>query len=169
MSKLRVAQDLIDFFYPVGSYYETSDISFNPNITWGGTWKEDSAGMVLVAYDAAQTEFNTVGKTLGSKYLQAHNHTLQNGATGTTGAHEHDLRYGSSTGNGLTISYGGSGYKVLNVESWAWRDCGWTTNLFTSVSGNHSHTVYGDISSTGSGNAQNIQPSVVAKRWHRIA
>lgn len=25
-------------YYPVGSYYETSDTSFDPNVTWGGTW-----------------------------------------------------------------------------------------------------------------------------------
>lgn len=28
---------LLDMFYPVGSYYETSDGSFNPNTSWGGT------------------------------------------------------------------------------------------------------------------------------------
>ena len=30
--------------YPVGSYYETSDASFNPNTTWGGTWQSVSTG-----------------------------------------------------------------------------------------------------------------------------
>ena len=28
----------IDLFYPIGSYYETSDNTFNPNTAWGGTW-----------------------------------------------------------------------------------------------------------------------------------
>ena len=28
--------DLLDFFYPVGSYYETSNTSFDPNEEWGG-------------------------------------------------------------------------------------------------------------------------------------
>lgn len=27
--------DLLDFFYPVGTYYETSDVNFNPNLNWG--------------------------------------------------------------------------------------------------------------------------------------
>lgn len=26
--------DLIDLFWPIGSYYETSDSSFNPNESW---------------------------------------------------------------------------------------------------------------------------------------
>lgn len=29
--------------YPVGSYYETSDTTFDPNIAWGGTWVEDTS------------------------------------------------------------------------------------------------------------------------------
>lgn len=168
MSKIKVAQDLIDFFYPVGSYYETSDINFNPNITWGGTWKEDSAGRVLVAYDSTQTEFNTVGKTLGSKYLQSHSHSFS-GSIGNAGAHSHDIRYGGPSGSGVNISYSGSGYNTLSIESWAWRQCDWVSNIFASTSGDHTHTISGSIGSSGSGNAQNIQPSVVAKRWHRIA
>lgn len=33
-------QSQLDFFYPVGSYYETSDSTFNPNARWGGTWEK---------------------------------------------------------------------------------------------------------------------------------
>ena len=47
-SKLA-ATGLLDLFYPVGSYYETSDTSFNPNNTWGGTWVLETAGMVHVS------------------------------------------------------------------------------------------------------------------------
>ena len=32
----------IDFYYPVGSYYETSNSSFDPNVTWGGTWVDET-------------------------------------------------------------------------------------------------------------------------------
>lgn len=28
----------MELFYPVGSYYETSDLTFDPNVEWGGTW-----------------------------------------------------------------------------------------------------------------------------------
>lgn len=33
---------LFDFIHPVGSYYETSDTSFDPNTTWGGTWSSET-------------------------------------------------------------------------------------------------------------------------------
>lgn len=29
-------------FYPVGSYYETSDSNFDPNAEWGGTWLSEN-------------------------------------------------------------------------------------------------------------------------------
>lgn len=72
---LNTMQDnLIDLIWPVGSYYETSDTSFNPNTAWGGTWVEDTKGLVTVAQDEDDLDFNTVGSTYGSKYLQEHNH-----------------------------------------------------------------------------------------------
>lgn len=36
-------QATVDFFHPVGSYYETSDTSFDPNVSWGGTWISEAA------------------------------------------------------------------------------------------------------------------------------
>ena len=53
---------LIDVFYPVGSYYETSDKNFNPNISWGGTWKKDNSGVFLVSEDSSLTLGNTGGE-----------------------------------------------------------------------------------------------------------
>lgn len=41
--------DLLDMFYPVGSYYETSNESFDPNVSWGGTWERDTSGTALVS------------------------------------------------------------------------------------------------------------------------
>lgn len=67
---------LLDVMYPVGSYYETSNASFNPNTEWGGTWVEDTKGRVTVALDSNDTDFNNTGKTGGSKELQKHAHSI---------------------------------------------------------------------------------------------
>lgn len=66
---------LLNMFYPVGSYYETSDTTFDPNVSWGGTWVEDSAGRVTVSQDTNDTSFDVVGETGGSKELQSHYHS----------------------------------------------------------------------------------------------
>lgn len=59
-------------FYPVGSYYETSDSSFDPNVSWGGTWLLETAGQVHVS---AGTGY-TIGDTGGNKdaIIPYHNH-----------------------------------------------------------------------------------------------
>lgn len=41
------ASMMLDFFYPVGSYYETSNVNFNPNTDWGGTWDKLDDGLFL--------------------------------------------------------------------------------------------------------------------------
>lgn len=82
---LGVNGKLLDFIYPVGSYYETSDTSFNPNTVWGGTWLEDTKGRVTVALDSEDTDFDTLGETGGSKDLQEHSHTYNISTSGAGG------------------------------------------------------------------------------------
>ena len=126
------ASTMLDVFYPVGSYYETSDTSFDPNISWGGTWAEDSWGRVTVAYQSDQPAFDTVGEIGGSMELQKHSHT-------------YDIK--TDSGSGDVGSY-------LLVA-------------------NQTGTVYsgatGAIQEAGTGEAGNLQPYIVVKRWHRTA
>ena len=61
------AETIINLVYPVGSYYETSDANFDPNTAWGGTWVEDSAGLITVAQNIDDEDFKTIGETVGSK------------------------------------------------------------------------------------------------------
>ena len=42
-------KSILDVFYPVGSFYKTADITFDPNVSWGGVWVEDT-DYVLIAY-----------------------------------------------------------------------------------------------------------------------
>lgn len=37
-----IPSSLLNLFYPVGTYYETSDSTFNPNVSMGGTWISES-------------------------------------------------------------------------------------------------------------------------------
>lgn len=69
-SKIKMNVDLV---YPVGSIYLSVN-STNPSQLFGGTWEQWGKGRVPVGVDTTQTEFNTVEKTGGSKYLQEHRH-----------------------------------------------------------------------------------------------
>ena len=45
----NISEQVLDMFYPVGSYYHTSDPDFNPNSAWGGTWAKLGEGQVLLS------------------------------------------------------------------------------------------------------------------------
>ena len=70
VKKSSLAKSLLDFFYPVGTIYETTsgnlDTVDKMNTHFGGTWEVYGAGRVLVA-KSTDTEFNTLGKTGGGK------------------------------------------------------------------------------------------------------
>lgn len=65
---------ILSTIYPVGSIYMSVN-SANPSTLFGGTWVAWGTGRVPVGVDTSQTEFNTVEKTGGSKFLQEHKHT----------------------------------------------------------------------------------------------
>ena len=111
---------LLDFIYPVGSYYETSDTSFNPNTAWGGTWLEDTKGRVTVALDSDDTDFDTISETGGSKYLQEHEHVT------TTGLYKYEYSYGI---NGQVYK---AQQKLQDLQVWS----GGVANITTGNSGN---------------------------------
>ncbi len=136
---LGVGQSIFDIFYPIGSYYETSDTNFNPNTahSWYGTWVEDTAGRVLVAVDSNQTEFTPVGKTAGNKYMQSHTHGFNSGTSNTY----ETIFITTVDGNQIGAYTGSYGYKGG----------------------------YASIGYSGGGDSENLQPYVVIKRWHRTA
>lgn len=131
-------------YYPVGSIYLSVN-NTNPSQWFGGKWEQIAKGRTLVGVDTSDTDFNTVKKTGGSKYLQKH---------------YHDIRYGGPTGSGVTISCTGAGLEVLNVNEWAWdknktgyKDSG--SNLCTNYE--------------GTGNSGNLQPYFTCYIWCRTA
>lgn len=65
----KLKTELWKTVYPVGSYYETSDTSFNPNNAWGGTWVLENDGTVLVSKSTTSGSlFNTsIGTKVGSE------------------------------------------------------------------------------------------------------
>lgn len=74
-----------DMIYPVGSYYETSDTSFNPNTAWGGTWSLEAEGLVHIGAGSNYIVGDTGGEkthTLTVDEMPSHNHLMGAFATG---------------------------------------------------------------------------------------
>lgn len=135
---------LLSVFYPVGSFYETTDTSFDPNKAWGGTWTEDTAGRVLVAKDSGT--FSTVGSTGGSE-TDTHRH-WQSGGSDTE--YMYDLTSTGVTAEGLSTRVR-SGVNKLTSDQ-----------LTASTGSMRQSSTYDAASST-------VQPYIVIKRWHRTA
>ena len=70
---------MLDFFYPVGSYYETSDSSFDPNVSMGGEWVLETEGQVHVSAETNYVVGQTGGEethTLTISEMPSHSHTF---------------------------------------------------------------------------------------------
>lgn len=140
---------IIDVIYPVGSYYETSDTTFDPNQSWGGTWSKDSTGEVLISQDSGT--FNTVGATGGS---ETHNH-------------QYGMKYGEWWGNLCTNP------KLINGNTSTWLGGSqvsaenWNSSNAQSGGSTKSMTTYSIVANTTDGST--LPPYKVVVRWHRTA
>lgn len=147
----------VDFRYPVGSYYETSDSTFDPNTAWGGVWILDSKGKVTVGYDPDQTEFNALGKTGGEK-THKHKYGIQLGGYYGDTIFEIDTHAGVlEDGNGAVSPFGNSiGSYTVKVNS---------SNTYGARDESAAH--YQSIANTET--KSSLQPYIVVNRWHRTA
>ena len=135
---------ILDMFYPVGSYYETSDSTFNPNITWGGTWVLETEGQVHVSaglnYEVGgaltnETDGGEATVTLTIDEMPSHNHP--NASNNTD--------YNSwQSGGADTLCYTAHTSQGRKLSEW--------------------------IAYQGGGQAhENMPPYIVVNRWHRTA
>lgn len=163
---------LIDIFYPVGSYYETSDTSFDPNVSWGGTWSLETEGLVHIGAGSNYIVGATGGEvahtlTKAESGLPSHGHGFTRPTVKTgEGGHTHTVTVHYRNAVPTTGS---------SAQPWAAGTLTSTgTATIASNTGTHSHTLQGGSVSDNSGaNASsahnNMQPYVVVNRWHRTA
>lgn len=159
---------LIDMFYPVGSYYETSDTTFNPNTAWGGTWILETEGIVHVSagsnYTISHASDNdgagakdggeaTVTLTSAQSAMPSHHHGM-NGHTHSLNSHVHSLNnhvhglnnHAHSVGRALGVNTGSwSGDSASAISGSGHKygyvaDSGTTIQTVTATGGNSGNT-----------------------------
>lgn len=59
--------------FEIGDLFFTTN-NTNPSNRFGGTWELYAKGKTIVGIDPDDTDFNSINKTGGSKYIQAHSH-----------------------------------------------------------------------------------------------
>lgn len=119
---------VLDLFYPVGSHFKTTNTSFNPNTTWGGTWVEDT-DLDIVAY--AKTNGTTIvaGKNISGVSKSSDNiykWTLSKALANTDGIIQ------------ATCEVSGAPNEIVGAY--------WTgTSSFNTDCGDHTGTMRGDV------------------------
>lgn len=165
---------MFDATYPVGSYYETSDTSFNPNNEFVGEWELEAEGLVHVSSGTNYVVSSNAKDGGNSTINLQHSHTVNNHAhgAGTLNAGINIFK----SGNRIYIDYnqrGGSSYSENYRAYIGSSDCSNGTNKETNTTG------AGIVGSTGNANpgtdsklstTQSImQPYKIVNRWHRTA
>lgn len=130
-------------FYPVGSYYETSDTTFDPNITWGGTWSLEAEGLVHIGAGANYT----VGDTGGKKSV------MLSASIGSALGRADSINFIAEGVNGYQSGHNGT-YAVFGSNL---NNLGW------------SHSTPVTEFDSSSRNTSIMQPYIVVNRWHRTA
>ena len=143
ITKAKLAAEVYEAIYPVGSMYVNFTDNTNPATLLGfGTWQA-VAGRVVAGYDAAQTEFNAAEKTGGSKAMPAHTHTIGNIFLG---ANTSVLTLNDRNGDAILGSDNAS--QGSNGEYWGG----------TKTTG-----------SSGTGDGANLPPYIVGYIWKRVS
>lgn len=149
----------LDKYYPIGSYYETSDTDFDPNVSWGGTWIQDTEGLSTIgantSEDPSMEKLNnrvsiSVGEIRGElKHLLTTNEMAK---------HYHKHRVVLQTWSQINGKDATS-----NLPRGVTNDginLGWSSFV---EGGNRANDYEG-----GDQPHNNVQPSIGVIRWHRI-
>ena len=174
-SSSTIKSELLDIFYPIGSYYETSDSEFDPNTEWGGTWVAEeegkahiSAGTTYIAGTeyGSSTHHHTTGTTaLQVKHLPAHTHGSKT-LTGTASAWTDTGLIGTSvTPTGIISKGTAFAHGTMDTTAYG-------KGYGLKITATHEHTSVGSGTEHGHGNtgdSSSMQPSIAVYRWHRTA
>jgi len=139
--------------YPVGSIYMNATVATNPTTLLGfGTWVAFGAGKVPVGIDAADTDFNAVEETGGTKdaIVPTHNHTATTNSTDA--GHQHNYIYRATTA----------------VQSGSSTPCWFNTSTQSTTVGYANITSTTTVDNAGeSATGKNLQPYIVVYMWKR--
>lgn len=146
--------EILNRIHPIGKVIESTDVEFNPNVLFGGTWTSDLNGVVLVAksFNTSSQFYNLDVNTIGGSETvvakaPSHTHTASIIAGYDWSSSGSTTTSGNFKGTSARVRYCYDGDSSYN----------WGSNTLRT-------------SSVGGGKAHNnMQEYTVARRWIRVA
>ena len=180
VDKIKSDKSLLDLIYPIGSIYICANKDMNPGTLFGGSWERVGSSHYLMAYDPNNTWFDQPNNTTGSNGnsggwdtdstvapLPKHSHSIPqlSGTAAENGNHRHNYGFSSPK----RASDGNKWWTAGNSSS----NGGNAT--VTTYSGNHTHTVTTNASTTGETGTSDghthfhVSPFYVVCVWRRMS
>ena len=105
----------LDRFYPVGTYYSTVSTSFDPNVSFVGTWVRDTDGLVTIGGTDSSITGGEETHVLTTDEMPSHTHTTHRVVYGNYNQDRMTNQWNSmaSTGN-LDYVYNGNATAKYN-------------------------------------------------------
>ncbi len=179
--QINSLKEVVDIMYPIGSIYMSINDT-DPSTLFGGKWESWGAGRVPVGVNSADTDFNLVEKTGGEKTHKLTTAELAQHSHGMN-SHTHSIPElsGSAIKNGMhahNIGATSTATKGSNQNRVSSQDTA-TTDYRSSESGEHTHTIKTNASTTGkaTGNTansgsntahNNLQPYITCYMFKRV-
>lgn len=135
---------LLDYCHPIGQVIMTVDGSFDPNVSYGGSWTQISsdAYLKIVTSGGGNLGGTSSNHKIPTSSLPAHSHS---GSTSTNGSHSHITSRRTTTyGSGMQ-----SNWRSISAPDSVSAD--YTQTSYTESAGDHSHSF--TTGNTGDGNA----------------
>lgn len=163
-----------NIFYPVGSYYETTDTTFNPNTTWGGTWELEDEGLVHIS-SGTNYAVSSNAQDGGAKQItytpQGTNAAIKlTAAQSGIRSHSHYVKaiYGSTQNQVRGAWQNTTNNSSTSGAAWGGAAGTWelqaVSNQQYDAADAHGHTFTGTQAIL-----DNMQPYKIVNRWHRTA
>lgn len=175
---------IIDKIYPVGSFFDTTNTSFDPNVSWGGTWERITDGSVLMSeghYEdgvlvAPGNGCGNSNPKIPLSAIPSHTHTYQK-SNATSGSHTLTVNEIPSHAHTIKLAYrcGIQENANVGIPIDANRTDQNTTikDVATGGGQGHTHPISFTSTNTGTSGSSNnfsvVQKSLVVCRWHRTA
>lgn len=157
---------IINYIYPVGTYYHTDNENFNPNLEWLGTkWELLNDGRFLLGsgpdYPVTVDGTSNIGGKATHTLSESQLPKISKSIATSKDSHVHNIAYRTFTATGIKNQSGTSFSKPISQSNTS------IEGRVNSSSDEHAHTVKVEF---GSGSAHNNMPPYrVVNIWHRIS